>query len=326
MSMPEDSTKRPVIIIGAGLSGLVCARHLTESGVECLVLDRGRVPGGRVATKTLSIDNHHFCFNHGASKLDCLEPETRVLLTRLGIENLSHTGALTAVEMQSIPERLARTVQIHRSTHVERIRRDPMGWEVTAKQFGISEPITLEASHIIFTCPTVQAARVLDSSGVESPDFFRLVGYESQWVLLLTLGGNNRSLIPTVRLPHPYIDSIEVQTKHDCDLLIARMKPEESAARYDESPEEIERAMIQAVLNSSDDDAAEQDSKHSILGSCVHRWGLARVRDHVHLPCFVNHDLGLGYAGDYFAGEHGSWRDADAAILSAIRCSNEIWA
>ncbi len=38
-------------MVGAGIAGLACARSLTEAGVAVRVLERGRVCGGRLATK-----------------------------------------------------------------------------------------------------------------------------------------------------------------------------------------------------------------------------------------------------------------------------------
>ena len=43
------STATPVVVVGAGISGLACARVLTDAGVPVRVLDRGRRPGGRMS-------------------------------------------------------------------------------------------------------------------------------------------------------------------------------------------------------------------------------------------------------------------------------------
>lgn len=40
-----------VAVIGAGLSGLVCAQALADKGIEVVVVDKGRQPGGRLASR-----------------------------------------------------------------------------------------------------------------------------------------------------------------------------------------------------------------------------------------------------------------------------------
>ncbi|MCC5024156.1 MAG: NAD(P)/FAD-dependent oxidoreductase [Candidatus Synoicihabitans palmerolidicus] len=39
-----------MVIVGAGLAGLTCARRLAESGVEATLLDASDAVGGRVRT------------------------------------------------------------------------------------------------------------------------------------------------------------------------------------------------------------------------------------------------------------------------------------
>jgi predicted NAD/FAD-dependent oxidoreductase len=41
-----------VTVVGAGISGVACARALTRAGVPVRLLDRGRRPGGRMASRT----------------------------------------------------------------------------------------------------------------------------------------------------------------------------------------------------------------------------------------------------------------------------------
>lgn len=48
MSIGESS----VVVVGAGIAGVACARELQEAGLEVVVLDRGRVVGGRMARRT----------------------------------------------------------------------------------------------------------------------------------------------------------------------------------------------------------------------------------------------------------------------------------
>lgn len=51
-----------VAIIGAGISGLACASELASRGAQVFVYDKGRVPGGRAATRATPAG----VFDHGA--------------------------------------------------------------------------------------------------------------------------------------------------------------------------------------------------------------------------------------------------------------------
>lgn len=49
-----DASQVVVAVVGAGLSGAACARALTDAGVAVEVHDRGRVPGGRMASRRIA--------------------------------------------------------------------------------------------------------------------------------------------------------------------------------------------------------------------------------------------------------------------------------
>ena len=54
--------RRTVAIVGAGMAGLACATMLASQGVPVEVFDKGRRPGGRIATRRTSFG----FFDHGA--------------------------------------------------------------------------------------------------------------------------------------------------------------------------------------------------------------------------------------------------------------------
>ena len=51
----STSPGAPVVVVGSGIAGTSCARVLHEAGVPVRVLDRGRVPAGRMATRRLPV-------------------------------------------------------------------------------------------------------------------------------------------------------------------------------------------------------------------------------------------------------------------------------
>ena len=77
-----DATRRArapradVIVVGAGLAGLCCARELDAAGLDVLVLERGDAPGGRVRTD--EVDG--FLLDRGFQVFLTAYPEARRVL------------------------------------------------------------------------------------------------------------------------------------------------------------------------------------------------------------------------------------------------------
>ena len=46
-------TRQDVVVVGAGLAGVACARELRDAGLGVRLVDRGRRPGGRMASRRL---------------------------------------------------------------------------------------------------------------------------------------------------------------------------------------------------------------------------------------------------------------------------------
>ena len=72
--------REKIAIIGAGLSGLSCARALTEAGASVRVYDKGRGPGGRTSTRradiadTAGTPSAEVTFDHGAQYFTVRDP------------------------------------------------------------------------------------------------------------------------------------------------------------------------------------------------------------------------------------------------------------
>ncbi|MEC7120800.1 MAG: FAD-dependent oxidoreductase [Pseudomonadota bacterium] len=60
--MPRSITPLEVAVVGAGMAGLSCARHLADTGMDVHVFDKARGVGGRMATRRMD----EMGFDHGA--------------------------------------------------------------------------------------------------------------------------------------------------------------------------------------------------------------------------------------------------------------------
>jgi len=86
---------KKVIIVGAGLAGLSCARRLREDDIPFLILEADQRIGGRLKTDTID----GFTLNHGFQVLQTAYPEARRVLAyeRLGLKPFA-PGAIIRIE------------------------------------------------------------------------------------------------------------------------------------------------------------------------------------------------------------------------------------
>ncbi|THB77402.1 MAG: FAD-dependent oxidoreductase [Desulfobacteraceae bacterium] len=68
-----SSIDTDIIIVGAGISGLSCARHLNSAGMKCLILESGHRVGGRIISD--HVDG--FILDRGFQVLQTAYPEVR---------------------------------------------------------------------------------------------------------------------------------------------------------------------------------------------------------------------------------------------------------
>ncbi len=86
-------------IIGAGLSGLCCARSLQDAGFRVRLFDKSRGVGGRMATRRTD----HGVFDHGAQYFTARDPRFRAMVAQWVAQGAAApwTPALVAIDMAS---------------------------------------------------------------------------------------------------------------------------------------------------------------------------------------------------------------------------------
>jgi renalase len=139
MAQQED-----VLIVGAGLAGLLAARTLLERGIRPIVLEKTRHPGGRMATREIDggladIGAQFFTVRDPAFKarVDRWMEEGLVFEWSRGWSDgsLSYTGdghPRYAVNggMNALPAHLARGMDVRGSVNLVAVRRIDDHWEV----------------------------------------------------------------------------------------------------------------------------------------------------------------------------------------------------
>ena len=69
-----------VLVIGAGMTGIACARQLQVAGLDVVLLDKGRGIGGRMATRRVELGGQTIRFDHGAQYITARSADFKQLL------------------------------------------------------------------------------------------------------------------------------------------------------------------------------------------------------------------------------------------------------
>lgn len=164
-----------IIVVGAGMAGLVAARRLQDAGREVLLLDKGRGVGGRMATRRIQ----GVRFDHGAQFFTVKDARFGRMVGQWQAQGLvsewsrgfaTDRGQMPADQhprykanqgMTSIPKAIAEGLNIQLQARVDFISKDDGGWLV---QLESGE--TIKGQTLILTPPVPQSLALLEKGGV----------------------------------------------------------------------------------------------------------------------------------------------------------------
>lgn len=320
---PGPSTE--VLVVGAGLTGLTVARILQRHGREVLVLDKGRSPGGRLATRRIEGAR----FDHG---LDGLQPGTaaaRSLVAQLERDGLldrwpPHASAPSWAAprgMSSIGKHWAADgLDVRLSHHVAAVERMDGGVRVTR-----DDGTGIDAAHVVLTCPLPQSLALAPALRAHLPDACHDdERYERALVVLLAVDGGH---VPPAATATPAGDTVrrvvDEGSKRDepTAALSLRLHPAASERLWDATDDDV-LAAVRADLAGG----PWLPEPGQVRAAQVKRWRYA-TPSHPVPASFVAlpGDGGTVTAcGDGFGRGHAG--GVDAAIASAVATSAHVMA
>jgi len=287
----------PVIIIGAGMAGLACARRLADAGMTPVVLDKGRGIGGRVATRRAG----YLQFDHGAqyvnahgagfaSVLDGLENADALAGWADGTDR-THTVGVSG--MSALPKALGAGLDIRLNTQVLRLTPDAGGWLLHLADG------TLPAAKVVITVPAPQVASLL---GVDH-------------LLVASLGAVQMApcltLMAAVAGPAPFLTSKDPddplswiaqdsakpgRPQGHGALWVAQAGLAFSAAHLEDDPATLTARMLPLLCDRLGAPLA------TVTHASTHRWRYARVTQPLGLPFLRSDNASLYLGGDWCLG------------------------
>jgi renalase len=306
-----------IIIIGAGMAGLACARRLAHAGHRPLVLDKGRGIGGRMATRRVALDAAEIRFDHGAQYLTARDPGFAADLHGLGAACArwdDGAGPLRLVGMpgmSGLPGAMAVGLDIRLGTQVTAIRAMPGGWQLDIGAACIS------TRHLVITVPAPQSAALL---GGGHPLHHRIAGVAMAPCLTLMAAfpaGAPRPFRSRAADDHPLAWIAQDSSKPGRDGTLATWVAQASVAWSGQHLEDTAEAIANRMLPMLAEviGAAPQ----SALYVAAHRWRHARTIAPLGEPFLCNDDGTLHVGGDWCVGARveAAWASG-TAIADAI--------
>lgn len=176
-------TSRPrAAVIGAGMAGLICARTLQDQGIEVMVFEKSRGPGGRAATRR---SDTGLSFDHGAQYFTTRDPlfgryveawaEQGIVAEWAGrIVQLNGKDVTPKTDqprryvgvpdMTAMARQLAADLPLRSEVRIVQLSRIGLAWELTdaaGQKYGPFE-------YVVVSLPAPQAADLLGEHALAS--------------------------------------------------------------------------------------------------------------------------------------------------------------
>lgn len=295
-----------VLVIGAGMAGLIAAAELQRAGRSVRMLDKGRGVGGRLASRRIE----GATFDHGAPGFTASHPwfATEVVQARLNGtvtawtpgSDTSHPDSRSwrgTPSMSAVPKQLARGLDLQLETTVTELRPHADRWLATA-----ASGQTFASRAVVLTAPVPQARALLNAGGLGLAPELRsrldALEYERCLTVMAVLDGPSRILSSGgVILSGGPIASITDNPAKGISAepaVTLHATPAFSLAHWDNDRLESGRILLAA---------AADWLGAGVRTFQVHGWRYSQPRIRDTEPCLlVSHTPPLALAGDAFGG------------------------
>lgn len=304
-----------IIIIGAGISGVTLAQHLTAAGKRTLVLDKGRGVGGRMSTRR----REGVRYDHGAQFITVRDERVQKMFERLVADGVVREWFRASSDglprfcgvhgMSSIVAAVAAGSDVRTSMEVASLEHDGTLWTVRC-----ADGSNFTANAIVSSAPVPQTVQLLSNGNV--------VLNERVYAVLATITYEHciASLVRTTSphdvraVAHPdiaYIGDNSDKGISESPAYTIHATPQFSERMWDADRSEVAKHLAACVFGGALEGVTDID---------VHAWKFSRpitttettfLRAVDHPPLIV--------IGDAFGGSR-----VEGAIISALDAAEDI--
>lgn len=325
-----------IIIIGAGMTGLACARRLARAGFEATVLDKSRGIGGRMATRRVDVVGRAIGFDHGAQYFTAREPAFAAALDDLGAacarwdDGAAERHLVGVPGMSAVPRAMAAGLDVRPGTTVTAVRAVSGGWVIDV------DAICLETPRLVLAIPAPQAAMLLGSTHPLHPPLAGIVMAPCLTLMAAFPGDTPRPFASRAAGDHPLSwiahDGSKPGRGDGLTTWVAQARVAWSKAHLEASPDAIAALMLPMLAE------AIGAAPGQAIYTAAHRWRYARTLAPLGQPFLRSADGSLHVGGDWCLGARveAAWcsgtaiaesifHDAEVAVTGADSRAVKLW-
>ncbi len=328
--MPE-SVQTDVLIVGAGMSGLMAAQALKARAVQTLLVDKGRSVGGRMATRRLG----EGVADHGAqfftvrdpafqAHVDAWQEAGLVFVWSRGWSDGSvtdtprdgHPRYAVHGGLNALPKFIARDLDCHLDVTLDKITRDEDGWHGWA-----GDEAEYRARVLLLTPPVPQSLALLSAGSValhpEDAAALERIEYAPCLCAMFVIEGDVYLPDPGA-LQRPYADMAWIADNMRKGIspagrvITMQASFEYSRAHFDAPDGEVTARFTAELVPFMKPDAHIREVQ-------IKRWRYAQPTSLYPDRCKAARGLPLIFAGDAFAGPR-----VEGAALSGLAAAQAV--
>ncbi|MCR9130559.1 MAG: NAD(P)-binding protein [Alphaproteobacteria bacterium] len=317
-------------VIGAGLAGSVAARELRLGGVDPVLFDKGRGPGGRLSSRRAETPAGTLRFDHGAQFVTARTASFHAFLSSaveagaaqlwdarlVSIDRGGNAHPLRQAErfvgapgMNAIVKHAQAGLNVQLQRRAVKMKGGAGDWTIHFEDGATEGPF-----HRV--CLTLPPEQLIDFLARSDGDFAEIITeanravVEPCWTVMAVL---DAPFDPEFDGAKIYGGAIRWMARmgsrpggSSAEAVVIQASPDWSAAFLEESPDAVARQLCE--------EAYVRFAMPLPKWSGAHRWRYAMVTEPAGTPCAVAEDATVGVAGDWRLGgkAEAAWTSGEA--------------
>ena len=309
--MPDAGGAMRIAIVGAGMAGMSCGQRLSRLGHEVRLFDKGRGPGGRMATRRMEDGGTTLHFDHGAQYFTARDPRFVEQVAHWEASGVAARWAAAGDDawvgtpaMNAPLKAMAGELGVQFGTRIEQLVRDGEGWQID----GEGAP-DARFDAVLVAVPAEQAGPLLQPHAPAMATLADQTASDPCWTLMAGFQAPLALVQDTLRQRGPIGWAARNNAKpgrasEEC--WVVQASPEWSRAHLEDNAETVAAALLAELAEANGGPLPRQ------LGATAHRWRFARSGT-AGEEALWDAEQRIGVCGDWLIGPR-----VEAAYMSGL--------